>query len=179
MDFASPVVGAGGNNSVTNPPGRARVGARDGLFSSFGRNRKRGSDNTSRNGDNVNNRSPNPLLAGNGGGEYDPEPLADSVYRFQRQLGRELKDCEDVLRGMKNLQFRFQLTGRDTNISLDLVSFMYETIWNHFRSIVSALLTTPSGDMFVTFHALDLLSYVFCCSSFLPFLVRDVSASLS
>jgi hypothetical protein len=113
----------------------------------------------------------NPLLhTSEGAGTHSMdyyESAVESSERFQRETCRELKECEDVLRAMRSFAFRFQLTGRETNISLDLVSFMYETVWFHFRAITQALLQRPSSDMFITFHALDLLSYVLTSSIFL------------
>ena len=60
--------------------------------------------------------------------------------KFFRDITRTLRDSEDLLRSLSPFTHRFQLTGVDTNISMDLVSFMYETVWFHFRAITDSLL---------------------------------------
>ena len=55
--------------------------------------------------------------------------------RFLRDMSTALRNSEDMLRSMRAHIYRFQLTGVDTNISLDLVSYMFETVWFHFRSL--------------------------------------------
>ena len=60
--------------------------------------------------------------------------------KFFRDVTRTLRDSEDLLRSLSPFTYRFQLTGVDTNISMDLVSFMYETVWFHFRAITDSLL---------------------------------------
>eukprot|EP01036_Dinobryon_divergens_P028875 gene28875-37887_t len=62
---------------------------------------------------------------------------------------------------------RFQLTGVDTKMSLDLVTYMYETVWFHFHAIVKSLLIDETTDMRVQFSALDILCYSLTSSIFL------------
>lgn len=71
---------------------------------------------------------------------------------FLKDVNRGLRDAEDLLRSLSNYTYRFQLTGVDTNMSMDLVSFMYETVWFHFHAITESLLASSSSvDMNVTF----------------------------
>jgi len=118
--------------------------------------------------------------------------------KFFRDITRTLRDSEDLLRSLSPFTYRFQLTGVDTNISMDLVSFMYETVWFHFRAITDSLLQNkkrrqepkagsgPLGgqqadkqadkqDLYVTFIALDILCYSLTASIFLGLKVEAVT----
>lgn len=89
-------------------------------------------------------------------------------HKFFRDVTRTLRDSEDLLRSLSSFTYRFQLTGVDTNISMDLVSFMYETVWFHFRSITEALLSQKhKNDMHAVFIVLDILCYSLTASIFL------------
>ena len=89
-------------------------------------------------------------------------------HKFFRDVTRTLRDSEDLLRSLSSFTYRFQLTGVDTNISMDLVSFMYETVWFHFRSITEALLGQKhKNDMHAVFIVLDILCYSLTASIFL------------
>jgi len=48
---------------------------------------------------------------------------------FSKEISKQLRDSEDLLRSLSTFTYYFQVTGVDTNISLDLVSFIYETVW--------------------------------------------------
>ena len=48
---------------------------------------------------------------------------------FTKEISKQLRDSEDLLRSLSTFTYYFQVTGVDTNISLDLVSFIYETVW--------------------------------------------------
>lgn len=101
--------------------------------------------------------------------------------KFFREITRTLRDSEDLLRSLSPFAYRFQLTGVDTNISMDLVSFMYETVWFHFRAITDSLLQykgdgkSPGGDMYVIFIALDILCYSLTASIFLGLKVEAMT----
>ena len=86
---------------------------------------------------------------------------------FAKDITRRLRDSEDLLRSLSPFTYRFQITGVDINISLDLVSFMYETVWFHFHAITEALLSTLNSDIYVTFAAVDILCYSLNSSIFL------------
>jgi len=91
--------------------------------------------------------------------------------KFCKAIEKTLRDSRDLMRSLSSYVYHFSICGVDTNISLDLVSFMYETVWSHFRVVASALLVQPNQglnqDMFVTFHALDLLCYSLTSAIFL------------
>jgi hypothetical protein len=79
--------------------------------------------------------------------------------KFIREVCRSMRDSEDLLRSLSSFTFRFQSTGVDTMISLDLVTYMYETVWFHFHAIVESLLFSQNSDTYVIFAALDILCY--------------------
>jgi hypothetical protein len=87
--------------------------------------------------------------------------------KFILDLGQSLRDSEDLLRSLSPFTYRFHLTNVDTKISLDLVSYMYETVWFHFHAIVEAIFNMPSADTDIKFVALDVLCYSLTSALFL------------
>jgi hypothetical protein len=87
--------------------------------------------------------------------------------KFILDLGQSLRDSEDLLRSLSPFTYRFHLTNVDTKISLDLVSYMYETVWFHFHAIVEAIFNMPSADNDIKFVALDVLCYSLTSALFL------------
>ncbi len=70
---------------------------------------------------------------------------AQQERQFVKEVTRNLRDSEDLLRSLSPFTYNFQLTGIDTNISLDLVSFMFETVWYYFHAITESLLIGTSS----------------------------------
>jgi len=95
------------------------------------------------------------------------ESLSENRTKFCKAIEKNLRDSRDLMRSLSSYVYHFSICGVDTNISLDLVSFMYETVWSHFRVVGGALLVKVNQDMFVTFHALDLLCYSLTAAIFL------------
>eukprot|EP00981_Chlorochromonas_danica_P004234 scaffold857_cov152-Ochromonas_danica.AAC.17 len=101
------------------------------------------------------------------------EKVASSEYRiaeekkFIFEMCRNLRDSEDLLRSLAPFTYRFQLTNIDMKISLDLVSFMFETVWFHFHAIVESIFKAENADMHAKFAALDILCYSLTSSIFL------------
>lgn len=91
------------------------------------------------------------------------------------KICRNLRDSEDLLRSLSTYTHRFQLTGVDTNISLDLVTFMYESVWFHFHAVAETLLNSPNSDMNVRFIALDILVYSMTSAIFLDLKVEKMT----
>eukprot|EP01038_Epipyxis_sp_PR26KG_P012843 gene12843-17217_t len=96
---------------------------------------------------------------------------------FIRETSVKIRDSEDLLRSLAPFTFRFQLTGVDTKISLDLVSYMYETVWYHFHAIVESLLNDPNSDMNVKIVSLDILRYSLTSAIFLNLKVERMTFS--
>lgn len=101
-----------------------------------------------------------------------------------KEISRGIRHSEDLLRVMSPFHYKFQLTGVDTNISLDLVSFMYETVWFHFHAIIESLLKPTkndfnpgnfSDDIYVTFSSLDILCYSLTSAIFLDLKVERMA----
>jgi hypothetical protein len=101
-----------------------------------------------------------------------------------KEISRGIRNSEDLLRVMSPFHYKFQLTGVDTNISLDLVSFMYETVWFHFHAIIESLLKPTkndfnpgscSDDIYVTFSSLDILCYALTSAIFLDLKVERMA----
>lgn len=118
----------------------------------------------------------------NGGGSSNTFSLNNSLGSgfFLRDVIRNLREGEDLLRSMGHKHFRFQLMGVDTNISLDLVCFMFETVWFHFHAITESLLwseVSSESDMQVLFSALDILCYSLTSSIFLDLQVEKMTFS--
>lgn len=87
--------------------------------------------------------------------------------KFILDLGQSLRDSEDLLRSLSPFTYRFHLTNVDTKISLDLVSFMYETVWFHFHAIVEGIFGCKNTDLDIKFAALDVLCYSLTSAIFL------------
>lgn len=99
--------------------------------------------------------------------------------RFILDVCRSLRDSEDLLRSLASFSYRFQQTNIDMKISLDLVSFMFETVWFHFHAIVESIFNAENADMHAKFTALDILCYCLTSSIFLDLkMERMVFASL-
>ena len=96
-----------------------------------------------------------------------PEVRAAEEKKFVLELSRSLRDSEDLLRSLSTHTFRFFVTNVDTKISLDLVSFMYESVWYHFHSTAEALLYAPSSSVEVKNASLDILMYSLTSAIFL------------
>lgn len=96
---------------------------------------------------------------------------------YIKDIIRGLRDAEDLLRTLSSYTYHFQLTGIDTNISLDLVSCMYDTVWFHFHAITESLLvaTQSSNDMTITFAGLEILSHSLTSSIFLDLKVEKMT----
>lgn len=86
---------------------------------------------------------------------------------FVAEIARDLRDSEDLLRSLSPFLYRFQLTGEDNVLSLDLISYMFETVWFHFNAITEALLSEIKFDVSVTVTALDILCYSLTSAIFL------------
>lgn len=99
------------------------------------------------------------------------EMRAVEEKKFVREMCSSLRDSEDLLRSLSPFTFMFV----ETKISMDLVSFMYESVWFHFHAIAEALLSAASTDMFVKIAALDILSYSLTCSIFLDLKVERMT----
>lgn len=95
--------------------------------------------------------------------------------KFIRDLGQTLRDSEDLLRSLSPFTYRFHLTNIDTKISLDLVSYMFETVWYHFHAIVEAIFNASSTDMDIKFAALDVLCYSLTSAIFLNLKVERMA----
>jgi hypothetical protein len=95
--------------------------------------------------------------------------------KFIRELGQTLRDSEDLLRSLSPFTYRFHLTNVDTKISLDLVSYMFETVWFHFHAIVEGIFNAKNTDMEVKFAALDVLCYCLTSALFLNLKVERMA----
>lgn len=93
--------------------------------------------------------------------------MTSEAAEFLKETQKGIRDAEDLMRSLAPFTHSFQLTGIDTNISLDLVSFMFETVYIHFLDLVKDLLGTLNKEMSVTFAALDIVHYCICSSIFL------------
>lgn len=97
----------------------------------------------------------------------DDPGLASEASQFVADFHRGVRDAEDLMRSLAPFNHLFQLTGIDTNISLDLVSFMFEAVDVHFLKVAKELLDTLNKEVGVTFAALDIINYCICSSIFL------------
>jgi hypothetical protein len=100
-----------------------------------------------------------------------PEVRAAEERKFIREMCASLRDSEDLLRSLSNFSFLFV----ETKISMDLVSFMFESVWFHFHATAEALLHNEATDIFVKIAALDILSYALTCSIFLDLKVERMT----
>jgi hypothetical protein len=99
------------------------------------------------------------------------EVRAQEEKKFVREMCSSLRDSEDLLRSLSPFTYQFI----DTKISLDLVSFMFESVWLHFHAVAEALLHAPVCDVFVKSSALDILSHALTCSIFLDLKVERMT----
>ena len=86
---------------------------------------------------------------------------------FVNDLSRGLRDAEDVLRALAPFTHRFQITGVDVNISMDLIRFMFEAVWLNIHAIVENVLSSMEHEELVLYSALDILCSALTASIFL------------
>jgi hypothetical protein len=84
--------------------------------------------------------------------------------QFQKDASRTIRDSEDLLRSLSPFTYPFQLANIDTHISIDLVSFMLESVWLHFYAIIDSVLSTSIYDLNIIIPVLDILYYSLCSS---------------
>ena len=99
------------------------------------------------------------------------ETRAQEERKFIREMCSSLRDSEDLLRSLSRFSYQFV----ETKISMDLVSFMFESVWFHFHATAEALLNAESTDIFVKITALDILSHALTCSIFLDLKVERMT----
>lgn len=87
--------------------------------------------------------------------------------KFIREVCTTTRDSEDLLRSLSVFTHRFSCTNIDVKISLNLVSFMYETVWFHFHAIIESILQTDDTEISIKFLALDILCYSLTSAIFL------------
>ncbi|KAJ1398837.1 hypothetical protein B484DRAFT_252382 [Ochromonadaceae sp. CCMP2298] len=94
------------------------------------------------------------------------EVKAVEEQKFQKDLCASLRDSEDLLRSMAPFSFPFSITNVDLKMSLDLVSFMFESVWFHFSALAEALLSAQA-DVYVQSKAVDILVHSLTSAIFL------------
>lgn len=87
--------------------------------------------------------------------------------KFIQEVCTTIRDAEDLLRSLSSFTFRFYDTNVDIKISLDMVSYMYETVWFHFHAIIESILQADDAEINVKFLALDILCYSLTSAIFL------------
>ena len=110
--------------------------------------------------------------------ETEKEDAADNNFdrlTFSQNILKALRNAEDLLRSMAPFTHRFMVTGVDINISLDMVSFMFENVWHHFFSLTEALLGSVRTNISVTFLGLDILKYALTSCIFLDLKVERLA----
>jgi hypothetical protein len=77
--------------------------------------------------------------------------------KFFSDMLRNLRNTEDLMRSLSPYTHKFAIMGVDISISLELVSFLFESVWHYFHAIVDAILTKLNNEEQVIFFALDIL----------------------
>lgn len=106
-------------------------------------------------------------LHGGGGYEDSTVSATSEGTQFLSDFKRGVRDAEDLMRSLASFVHPFQLTGIDTNISLDLVSFMFESVYKHFLGVAKELLSTLNREISITFAALNIINHCLCSCIFL------------
>lgn len=83
--------------------------------------------------------------------------VPELMAAFISDLLLSLRHTEDMLRSLAMYRDKFFVIGVDISISLELVSFMFESVWHNFHAIPDALLTKMANEENVIFAALDIL----------------------
>jgi hypothetical protein len=81
----------------------------------------------------------------------------DSHRRYVADLLKNLRSSGDLMRSLSPYTHMFHIVGVNINISMELVSFMFESVWHHFHAIVDGILTKMSNEENIIFSALDVL----------------------
>lgn len=92
--------------------------------------------------------------------------VADEAI-FAGSISKGLRESEDVLRSLAPFTHRFQLTGVDVNISMDLIRFMFISNWLSIQEVVEVVLNSADNDEEILYLALDILSASLTSSIFL------------
>jgi len=74
---------------------------------------------------------------------------------FVMSLIRNLRVSEDLLRSFSHNNYRFGIMGIDLSISMELIAYMFESVWDYFKTVADILLERLSNEETVIFSALD------------------------
>jgi hypothetical protein len=89
--------------------------------------------------------------------------------RIMLSISKNIRESELFLSSIACFPFPFRLTGIETRISMDVVSYLFETVAHLFLPITLDMLGEQRFDMTVTKVALDILCYSLSCAVFLDF----------
>jgi len=94
---------------------------------------------------------------------------------FITSILSNLRGTEDLMRALSPFTHRFMVTGIDINISLDMVSFMFENVWHHFFALTGSLLSVVPSEPSVIYLALDVLRHALAACIFLDLRVERLA----
>ena len=75
--------------------------------------------------------------------------------KYVNSLIRNLRSSEDLLRSFSSFAYHFGIMGVDLSISMELIAYMFESVWHYFRSVADQLLERLANEENVIFSALD------------------------
>ena len=75
--------------------------------------------------------------------------------KYVSSLLRNLRASEDLLRSFSPYYYRFGIMGVDLSISMELIAYMFESVWHYFRAVADILLEKLANEENVIFSALD------------------------
>ena len=79
----------------------------------------------------------------------------DQNKLFASSLIRNLRGSEDLLRSFSPYIYHFGIMGIDLSISMELIAYMFESVWDHFQTVADKLLDKLANEETVIFSALD------------------------
>lgn len=106
------------------------------------------------------------------------EQIIKEEKNFIFEMCRSIRHSEDLLRSLAPFTFKFNMTNIDTKMSLDLVSFMFESVWLHFHSVSESLLNnfnSNTTDLSIKSIALDILHHSLTSAIFLNLKVESLT----
>jgi hypothetical protein len=91
------------------------------------------------------------IETGDANATTDPE----QNKKFVSSLIRHVRGSEDLLRSFSPYIYHFGIMGVDLSISMELIAYMFESVWDYFRSVADLLLEKLANEENVIFSALD------------------------
>jgi len=98
----------------------------------------------------------------------DDEALENRILRSnKKKLNKGVKQAEELLRGLAFYHNSYNVVGKDTMLSTELIKYTVEATWFHFHGIINFFVESTQMDLIAVLSVLDTLKNALSCCVFL------------